>query len=144
MSGEAIGALPAPVPVPSAPSSPSTPAESGFGALLHNLNPLQYMPVVGTIYRLVTGDQPSPEWRLGGAIATGALMGGPLGIITSVIGVGVEELFHRAIGDAEPNSSAPDPALAAWPDGAARQKAIAAYVAASTADCGVAARGGIG
>ena len=106
----------------------------GFAALLSELNPLQYLPVIGTIYRMVTGEHIDPGWRLGGAVVVGALTGGPVGIVTSLIGVGLEELFHHATDEA-PATAPPDPA--------ARQAGLAAY-AASAAMVGPQDGGGSG
>lgn len=95
----------------------------GFDGVLSGLNPLQYVPVVGTIYRAVTGDRPEPGWRLGGAAVTGFLMGGPVGVVTSMIGVCLEELFDRVV-DAASGAGTPDERV---PDRADRGSALAAY-----------------
>jgi hypothetical protein len=51
-----------------------------FHEVLSALNPLQYLPVIGTIYRAVTGDQiPEAVRRIGSLIVSG-LLGGPIGI----------------------------------------------------------------
>lgn len=61
--------------------------EGGFGFfdLLDMINPLQHIPVVGTIYRAITGD----EIRSISRIIGGAVFGGPLGaaggLMTAVI-----------------------------------------------------------
>ncbi len=48
--------------------------------MLSALNPLQYLPVIGTIYRAVTGDQiPEAVRRIGSLVVSG-LLGGPIGI----------------------------------------------------------------
>ena len=65
-----------------------------FREVLSALNPLQYLPVVGTIYRVVTGDQGSPALRTGVSMITGMLMGGPLGLMTSMAGSWFENMFH--------------------------------------------------
>jgi hypothetical protein len=75
-------------------SSPSSPPASGGGAplwthghfsfkdLLDIVNPLQHIPVVGSIYRYLTGDEPS-----GGARIVGdSIYGGPIGFGVSVVG----------------------------------------------------------
>jgi hypothetical protein len=111
---------------PVAAAVPQPAATSGrlFEFHMADLNPLQYLPIVGTIYRAITGEHIDPAWRLGGAIITGALIAGPVGIVTSLLGIGLEELFHRVVGDAAPADTAPDAAV--------RKQAVAAY-AASTA-----------
>ena len=51
-----------------------------FHDVLSALNPLQYLPVVGTIYRAVTGDViPEGLRRLGSMLVSG-LLGGPIGL----------------------------------------------------------------
>jgi hypothetical protein len=57
-----------------------TPDQSGsFAGFLSAINPLQHIPVVGNIYRAITGDVPAPAARVLG----GALLGGPIGLIVS-------------------------------------------------------------
>lgn len=51
-----------------------------FHELLSDLNPLQYIPVVGTIYRAVTGDQGNPTLRFAASLGTSFALGGPIGI----------------------------------------------------------------
>lgn len=58
-----------------------------FGDVLDIVNPLQHIPVVSTIYRMVTGD----EIGMGARLAGGALYGGPLGIAAAGIVAGLEE-----------------------------------------------------
>jgi hypothetical protein len=55
-----------------------------FHDVLSELNPLQYLPVIGTIYRAVTGDQiPEMARRIGSLVVSG-LLGGPIGIVINV------------------------------------------------------------
>src|SRR3546814_18224238 len=49
----------------------------GFLDFLDVINPLQHLPIVGTIYRAMTGDTISDAARVAG----GALYGGPFGLI---------------------------------------------------------------
>ena len=73
--------------VPTSPQvAPSASASHhmSFRDILSALNPLQYLPVIGTIYRAVTGDQiPEPLQRVGSLIASG-LLGGPVGVLIGV------------------------------------------------------------
>ena len=63
-----------------------------FRELLSALNPLQYLPVVGTIYRAITGDQiPEPVRRIGSLIASG-LMGGPIGVVINLAITAAEKI----------------------------------------------------
>jgi hypothetical protein len=55
-----------------------------FHAFLSAINPLQYLPVIGTIYRAVTGDVIPEALREGGSLLISGLMGGPIGLITSI------------------------------------------------------------
>jgi hypothetical protein len=73
---------------------PSLPTEHhiSFHDVLSALNPLQYLPVIGTIYRAVTGDQiPDAVRRIGSIIVSG-LMGGPVGVAISVRMMGMEKI----------------------------------------------------
>jgi hypothetical protein len=58
-----------------------------FGDFLDIINPLQHIPVVSTIYRMVTGD----EIGMGARLAGGALYGGPLGVVAAGAVAGFEE-----------------------------------------------------
>ena len=69
-----------------APVAPPAPAESHttFREVLSALNPLQYIPVVGTIYRAVTGDQIAEPLRRIGTLVVSFLMGGPVGALMNL------------------------------------------------------------
>jgi hypothetical protein len=55
-----------------------------FHTLLSAMNPLQYLPVVGTLYRAITGDViPEAVHRIGSMIVSG-LLGGPIGLVGSI------------------------------------------------------------
>lgn len=94
-------------PVTSA-SSPTTSAPTGgaghsFLAVLNALNPLQYLPVVGTIYRAVTGDTIPEGLRIVGTLAVGAAISGPVGLVTGIAaimaekatGIDPDKILHR-------------------------------------------------
>ncbi|TQF76525.1 hypothetical protein FK498_17330 [Elioraea sp. Yellowstone] len=87
------------------------PVEISFGDLLANLNPLHHIPVVGWVYRQVTGESVNPAFRALG----GFLLGGPIGAIVAAVGALAESLFSdspdAAAGGAV--AAAPVPALAA-------------------------------
>ena len=55
-----------------------------FHELLSELNPLQYIPVVGTVYRALTGDVIPEAARVAGSLVVSGLAGGPVGVATSV------------------------------------------------------------
>jgi hypothetical protein len=62
-----------------------------FHEVLSELNPLQYIPVVGTIYRSITGDTiPEPVRVIGSMIVSG-LIGGPIGLALSIGALSVEK-----------------------------------------------------
>lgn len=50
------------------------------------VNPLHHIPVIGGLYRELTGDQISPTARVAG----GMLWGGPMGVLAAAINSGVE------------------------------------------------------
>lgn len=59
-----------------------------FADLLDVVNPLHHIPVVGDLYREMTGDSISPQAKIAG----GGLYGGPIGLATSVAAVAYEEI----------------------------------------------------
>lgn len=67
--------------------------EDGFNFkdVLDLVNPLQHIPVVGNVYRKLTGDVIAPGLRIAG----GALFGGPLGAALSAVGLAVEAGARR-------------------------------------------------
>jgi hypothetical protein len=67
------------------PAEKQTPEHSGlgFGDLLDVVNPLQHIPIIGTIYRHITGD----TMCAAAEIAGGALYGGVIGTIASIADV---------------------------------------------------------
>ena len=66
-----------------------------FADLLDIINPLQHLPIIGSIYRALTGDEISPAARIAG----GALFGGPLGLIGAVANQAIEETTGKDLGD---------------------------------------------
>ena len=58
----------------------------GFGDLIDMVNPLHHIPVVGSVYRELTGDEIRPI----GNIIGGAAFGGPMGLATGLINAVVE------------------------------------------------------
>jgi hypothetical protein len=90
-----LDALPARTPTAPAPVLPSVgeggyepiPGEMTFQEFLAGLNPLHHLPVVGTIYREVTGERIPPVMRVLG----GGLFGGPIGMLSSAVMVAIEE-----------------------------------------------------
>ncbi len=66
----------------------------GFGDLLQALNPLQNLPVVGTIYRELTGQTIEPSARVIG----GLIYGGPIGMASALVNAIVEDSSGKDIG----------------------------------------------
>jgi hypothetical protein len=64
-----------------------------FHDVLDALNPLQFVPVVGTVYRVITGDEGCPSLRTGVSLIAGALIGGPIGLLTSIGAALLEHFF---------------------------------------------------
>jgi hypothetical protein len=63
-----------------------------FHDVIAVLNPLQYLPVVGTIYRAITGDEVHPAFRVAASAGMALLFGGPAGLAATMIAVAVEEV----------------------------------------------------
>lgn len=99
---------------------------SAFHELLSELNPLQYLPVVGTIYRNLTGDRISEEARTVGSLVVSGLTGGPAGVAMSVaamaveklLGVDPEQIGQNLLGQIGLGPHHPHAAAAAVPQGA--------------------------
>jgi hypothetical protein len=58
-----------------------------FHDILDTLNPLQHLPIIGPIYRWLTGDEPGNVARIIGD----GLFGGPVGFASGLISVAVKE-----------------------------------------------------
>lgn len=80
-----------------------------FKDVLDLVNPLQHIPVVGNVYRKLTGDVLAPAMRVAG----GALFGGPLGAGLSLVGLAVEEGAQQGAAAAAAAETAVEPAVAA-------------------------------
>jgi hypothetical protein len=89
------------------PSAATQPQPSFFHRLLSELNPLQYVPVVGTIYRAITGDTIPETARLAGSLVVSGLTGGPIGLainlgttaLEKLTGIDPEVIGTRLLGD---------------------------------------------
>ena len=117
-----------------------------FHDVLSACNPLQYLPVVGTIYRALTGDIVPEPLRVAGSLLVGGLTGGPLGVLISaassglqkLAGLDLDQIAHRAfaalgvVDDAAPATAATNRAVAqtAAPVPAALEAALPSYDAA--------------
>ena len=67
----------------------------GFGDLLAAINPLQHIPIIGSIYRAITGDTMSPTAEVVG----GALFGGIMGAVSSLADVVFTQATGKSVGD---------------------------------------------
>jgi hypothetical protein len=63
-----------------------------FRDVLDLINPLQHIPIIGNIYRSLTGDLAAPAIRVAG----GALFGGPLGAAFAAANVAMKQLVSPA------------------------------------------------
>lgn len=69
--------------------------EFSFGDVLDAINPLHHIPVVGTLYRAMTGDEIGPVARVAG----GTLYGGPVGAGMAVANLALEQATGGDLGD---------------------------------------------
>ncbi len=71
--------------------------EDGFTFLdfLDIINPLHHIPVVGTLYRSLTGDEIDP----GSRVAGGTIFGGPVGTVVAMTNIAVENSTGKDMGD---------------------------------------------
>lgn len=76
-------------------ASPAQPHESFFHHLLNVINPLQHLPVIGTIYRAITGEHLDPVEKIAGD----TLYGGMWGAIASVADVAFEGITGKSFED---------------------------------------------
>jgi hypothetical protein len=66
-----------------------------FLDFLDIINPLQHIPFVSSIYRKITGDEIDAASKLAG----GALYGGPVGAVTSLVDIIVEFNTGKSVGE---------------------------------------------
>jgi hypothetical protein len=76
-------------------SQPAQASDDGFGFddFLDIINPLQHVPLVGTAYRAITGDQIETPAKLAG----GALFGGLFGFLGAVGSTAYEEVVGESV-----------------------------------------------
>lgn len=67
-----------------------------FGELLDVVNPLHHLPIVGSVYREVTGDDISAVARITGGTLYGGFIGGAVSLATAA----VEEHSNKDVGSA--------------------------------------------
>jgi hypothetical protein len=94
-------AAPQPAPVVKVATADAAKAESGeekesfFHHILDIINPLQHLPIIGTIYRAATGERLDPVEKIGGS----ALYGGLWGAVTAVADVAFEAITGKSVED---------------------------------------------
>ncbi|MHA1600810.1 MAG: hypothetical protein ACTSW2_08275 [Alphaproteobacteria bacterium] len=81
---------------PNQPVHNEATTELDFADLLDVINPLQHIPVIGDLYRALTGDQISAPARVAG----GALFGGPLGFVSGLVNAIADEIVGENFGTA--------------------------------------------
>jgi hypothetical protein len=166
---------PPPSPVPAhhaAPAGAGPPihaaaSPSPFRQLLSELNPLQYVPLVGGLYRAATGDRIPDNARIMGSLVVSGLTGGPIGIaaniallaaekatgidpermegnVLSSVGIGKKPSTPAATRPATPKPAAIQPATAATATAAATSRSPLAFSAAQLSAYGAVASAGGG
>ena len=68
-------------------TTPAPAPRLSFGELLDVVNPLHHIPIVGSVYRTMTGDEISSVARIAG----GGLYGGGVGVATALASAAIEE-----------------------------------------------------
>jgi hypothetical protein len=76
-------------------STSSSDGKSFWQDVLDVVNPLQHLPVVGTVYRALTGDKMGDVEKVAGD----TLYGGPVGLATSLLDVAFEKITGKDFGD---------------------------------------------
>lgn len=102
-----------PIAEPAVASAPATDDDGfGFDDFLDVINPLQHLPVVGSLYRAITGDEIEAPAQLAG----GALFGGLYGFLGALGNVAFEgltgESLEKTVMSLFEGESKPSPELA--------------------------------
>src|SRR5215475_9963257 len=79
----------------SASSKPAEQHSGFFHHLLDVINPLQHLPVIGTIYRAITGDHIGPVEKIAGD----TLYGGLWGAVSSIADAAFEGITGKSVED---------------------------------------------
>jgi hypothetical protein len=89
------------------PAVQSAPADyhMSFRSVLSMLNPLQYLPVIGTIYRAITGDQIPEAVRSVGSLVVSTVLGGPIGaainvallVVQKITGIDLDKIGQKLL-----------------------------------------------
>ena len=84
-----------------------------FGDLVDIVNPLQHIPIISNIYRKITGDTIAPAMEIAG----GALFGGPIGALASVVSVAISNSIHDTEIEVDPSGIDPATVAGTYPFG---------------------------
>jgi hypothetical protein len=84
LPGVVVHGTPAAGPAPAAAPAATRGHGLSFRELLSDLNPLQYIPGVGAIYRAISGDEGNKTLRFVASLGTSFALGGPLGLALTV------------------------------------------------------------
>jgi len=77
-----------------AASHEAAPDAPSFGDVLDIINPLHHIPLIGGIYRAITGDVIAPAARMVG----GSIYGGVIGLVAAALNVTAEETTGQDVG----------------------------------------------
>ncbi len=109
------------------------PGDLSFGDFLDVINPLQHIPIIGTLYRNLTGDTLNPASRVMGGILYGGVIGGLASVTNAVIeqssGKDVGDHVMASLGFGEGDHPATPVAVAAATGGAASASTTASPMA---------------
>lgn len=98
------------------PTGPRGRIEMTFGDLVDLINPIQHVPIVGDLYRKLTGDEIKDPIKIMGA----GLFGGPLGLVSSV----AQTIWRDLRSEGEVDNEGEGTALAAAGGGEDAQSAL--------------------
>ncbi len=95
MSDSVAAASSASVPAPQVRTAWHDPSGFGFRDILDIVNPLQHLPIIGSLYRWLTGDRPGAVAQVAGD----ALYGGPIGAAVGLVSAAAEDSQGRDLGE---------------------------------------------
>lgn len=117
---------------------PVAEAEMSFWDFLDVVNPLQHIPVIGHIYREITGDQINGTARVMGGILFGGVLGGAVAVANAVVedtsGRDVGEHMLAALGLSDDAPESAQPQIAALGDNAGKPPTAAIVTPPGTSE----------